>query len=361
MNEAKLRDLDRCARDFLVAVDSTIETSRALPPARAAQVGLIPAWRAWVDALRRRDGELPAQFTLRADGDYGPPDAAAAMTGLVVEAVRVHNPSRYERLQQWEVSRWVTLAMSAALYLSNPHAVVEPTAALQHWLVHTDIGDDVPVALFQLPMPAIFVRFGPEMAEAVDAILWASADEPTTTVGVYLFDTRVGNRRDLVFVPVGAGTGRCDKAILVQLVFDDERDSLMAHVHRTTGEDGVTASHLEPMVAMCIKVLLYLQSAGAVRIDEMRGDDTMARLTRVGNRKASRIERQLAHRYNRIIVGPTRIEQHAGGEVSPHWRRGHLRMQPHGPQNSLRKLIFIAPTLIRADRLGHDARSSEKC
>ncbi|KVU66024.1 hypothetical protein WK73_28085 [Burkholderia ubonensis] len=108
---------------------------------------------------------------------------------------------------------------------------------------------------------------------------------------------------------------------------------------------------------MCIKVMLYLQTAGAVRIDEMRGDDTMARLARVGNRKVSRIERQLASRYNRIIVGPARIEQHAGDEMSPHWRSGHLRMQPHGPQNSLRKLIFIAPTLIRADRLGHDAHA----
>jgi hypothetical protein len=30
-------------------------------------------------------------------------------------------------------------------------------------------------------------------------------------------------------------------------------------------------------------------------------------------------------------------------------------MQAHGPQFSLRKLIFIAPTLIRADRLGASA------
>jgi len=29
-------------------------------------------------------------------------------------------------------------------------------------------------------------------------------------------------------------------------------------------------------------------------------------------------------------------------------------MQPHGPQMSLRKIIFIAPTLVRADRATND-------
>ncbi|KWK63880.1 hypothetical protein [Burkholderia ubonensis] len=55
MNEMLFREIDRRAGDFLVAVDSTMRTDRALPPARAARAGLIPAWRAWVDALRRRD------------------------------------------------------------------------------------------------------------------------------------------------------------------------------------------------------------------------------------------------------------------------------------------------------------------
>ena len=97
--------------------------------------------------------------------------------------------------------------------------------------------------------------------------------------------------------------------------------------------------------------MLYLQTSNPIRIDEMRDDEAAERLTRVGSKKASRIERKLASRYNRIVIGPAQFPGHAGGEVSPHWRRGHMRMQAHGPQMSLRKLIFIAPTLIRADRL----------
>lgn len=361
MNPHGMRELDQRARDFLVAVDTTVRTSRALPPARAAQAGLIPAWRAWVDVLRWRDGAVPPGFLLRAGDAYGPPEAGEALTGLLVEAVRIHNPAHYERMQQWEVQKMATLGMAAALYLTRPHAVIEPTAALQQWLVRTDIGGDVPAALFQLPMPAVFVRFGPEMAEAVDAPLWAHVGACFTTVGVYVFDTRVGDHRDLVFVPVGVSTGpssatQCDMPVLVQLIFRNENDSLMAHMDNTSREGGLEADSLKPVVEMCIKVMLYLQAAGAVRIDEMQGDDTAARLGRVGNRKISRIQRQLAYRYNRIIVGPAQIEQHAGGEVSPHWRRGHLRLQPHGPQNSLRKLIFVAPMLVRADRLGQEAR-----
>lgn len=42
-------------------------------------------------------------------------------------------------------------------------------------------------------------------------------------------------------------------------------------------------------------------------------------------------------------------EQH---EVRGHGRRPHFRMQPHGPQSSLRKVSFIGPTIVRPDRLG---------
>jgi hypothetical protein len=105
--------------------------------------------------------------------------------------------------------------------------------------------------------------------------------------------------------------------------------------------------------------MLYMQTPNAVRIDEMRDDEAVARLSRVGSKKASRIERRLASRYNRIIVGPAQITVHMGGEVAPHWRRGHMRMQAHGPQFSRRKLIFIAPALIRADRLNEPGKASQ--
>lgn len=38
--------------------------------------------------------------------------------------------------------------------------------------------------------------------------------------------------------------------------------------------------------------------------------------------------------------------------ISPHWRRGHYRMQVYGPYNTLRKRIRIAPILVNKDWFG---------
>jgi hypothetical protein len=43
------------------------------------------------------------------------------------------------------------------------------------------------------------------------------------------------------------------------------------------------------------------------------------------------------------------FQQH--GELSPHLQRGHFRPEPYGPQSSMRKVIFLAPTWVRADGL----------
>jgi hypothetical protein len=39
-----------------------------------------------------------------------------------------------------------------------------------------------------------------------------------------------------------------------------------------------------------------------------------------------------------------------GGEVSPHWRRGHWRQQPVGTQRRFRRMTWIMPTIVRRDR-----------
>lgn len=48
------------------------------------------------------------------------------------------------------------------------------------------------------------------------------------------------------------------------------------------------------------------------------------------------------------------MESWAGFGVTPHWRRGHFRMQPFGIGNQLRKLIFVAPVLVHAEQLQGD-------
>jgi hypothetical protein len=346
------REIERCALDFLVAVRDTRATSREPSPVRAANVGLVPAWNAWLAVLEAWGGERLDHLRPSARDDRGVSGVLNAAVDLFVEAMRVNNPPFYATLTTGEAQRPAMMAASAALYQVRPHVVIEPTAALQTWLAQTDIGNDVPVSLFQLPESAVYLRFGPEMARVVDPSLWSGIDRPFTTSGVYIFETMVDGRRDLVFVAVGV-TPDHDQELphLLQVSFTDMNDSLIEHVGRVKHSLPNAKSSAVPLVQMCAKVLLYMQTAGAVRIDELRQHDITSQLARAGKGKRSKLERRLASRYNRIIVGPSELIQIFANEVAPHWRRGHLRMQAHGPKFSLRKLLFIAPTLVRTDKL----------
>jgi hypothetical protein len=82
----------------------------------------------------------------------------------------------------------------------------------------------------------------------------------------------------------------------------------------------------------------------------------------LGRRKREAQIQQVEQLYDRYIVGPESLAEMlgdrldvggAGGhELLAHWRRGHFRLQPHGPRSWLRKVLFIPPTVVRADRLG---------
>lgn len=352
------RDLDQRARDYLVAVADTRQTSHQPSPVRAACVGLLPAWNAWVDVLARRDGEDYREHRIQPDGANTLLKIGEAGGDLFIEAVRINNPAFHARMTKGEMKRPIILAAAALLYQTRQHAVIEPTPALQTWLTQTDIGEDIPATLFQLPHPAVFLRFGPEMANAVDSTLWATPGLPATTQGVYIFESWLGPKRELTFLAVGLSPNNPqEQAHLITLIFTDEGESIIDHVHNLDRKY-LAESDAAAMVQTCIKVMLYMQTAGAVRIDEMRQHEVLARMDRVGGKKVSKVQRQLATRYNRIVVGPKEVIHYTSGEVAPHWRRGHMRMQAHGPQSALRKLIFIAPTLIRADKLAEATPTS---
>ncbi len=80
------------------------------------------------------------------------------------------------------------------------------------------------------------------------------------------------------------------------------------------------------------------------------------RLTGVGPKKHAKLQRSLDNLYDHITVGPVvapaiLLARGVTGIRAPPWRRGHFRAQPCDPARSSRKLIFVAPILIHADRL----------
>lgn len=45
-----------------------------------------------------------------------------------------------------------------------------------------------------------------------------------------------------------------------------------------------------------------------------------------------------------------KVNAHGHGDIATHWRRGHWRNQPWGQEMKERKLIWIQPTIVRADK-----------
>jgi hypothetical protein len=71
--------------------------------------------------------------------------------------------------------------------------------------------------------------------------------------------------------------------------------------------------------------------------------------------KRAKLERRLATLVDHVVISAPPAEDRSGHAeaaaghrtVSAHWRRGHYRMQAHGPRNAERKLIFLRPMLVR--------------
>lgn len=103
------------------------------------------------------------------------------------------------------------------------------------------------------------------------------------------------------------------------------------------------------------KTLLYLRSDGAELRHLQPYSAAPKAFPGLGRRKREEKLAQVDQLYDRYVVGPASLEGVHGGEhgerltpgqeLPAHWRRGHFRMQPHGPQSSLRKVIFWRPSL----------------
>uniref|UniRef100_E1TAM4 Uncharacterized protein n=1 Tax=Burkholderia sp. (strain CCGE1003) TaxID=640512 RepID=E1TAM4_BURSG len=179
--ESEIGRLRQCAREFIDAANATQTISRTLPPVRALQARLLPAWKAWADMISRYDNKPDPS---RVQASHQPMRVGRVAWDMIAAAL-----PRCPLKDPENVTRDTVLALSVptamgALYLMRPHAVLEPTAALQSWLARTDVGDDIPASFFRLPLPAVFLKLGPELLKGLDTDFWSYAGHPCTTQGV---------------------------------------------------------------------------------------------------------------------------------------------------------------------------------
>ena len=112
-------------------------------------------------------------------------------------------------------------------------------------------------------------------------------------------------------------------------------------------------------VSYVVRVFLYMALKQARVTPHCEYDEALRRAAGLGERKRTKLLQRSASLYNGILVGPGALppcasEGATGSGVTPHWRRGHFRMQPFGIGNQQRKLIFVAPVLVHAEQLQGD-------
>lgn len=252
-------------------------------------------------------------------------------------------------------------------------AIWVPTDALEALLVETDLDDTLPTSMFRLPQPAVYVAYGPRWRQALrppdlhGMAACANADlAEAEPVGCYLLQSRVYDEPAQAWVrQIGVHQvfrTRCsdfdeDTSLMsgFSIGIDDEDAPVTDAIAKAwqAATHGTFVAGAQRLVDLLAKLVLYQQCADSRTQLHADHSTEATRLQRVAGKKAAKLERRLSRLYDWTELGPVALpfEATASPGMAPHWRRGHFRMQRHGPQHQLRKVIFILPTVVRADRL----------
>jgi len=254
-------------------------------------------------------------------------------------------------------------------YHLSEGTLIEATSALETLLANSDVDLGLPMSMVAPPYRAQYLRFGEVTARYLKVPAPQSPDHCFD--GVFCFLTQHASSG-------GAG----EKCWTLELVFISKRqDSYGGHVSLlgetdrgdiTVGEwlaeilGNVKAADeneihrsMHAAVSYVVRVFLYMALKQARVTPHCEYEEAVRRAAGLGERKRVKLLQRSASLYNGILVGPEALlssasEGTTGGGVTPHWRRGHFRMQPFGIGNQQRKLIFVAPVLVHAGQLQGD-------
>jgi len=337
------------------AIAACRQGSADLHPVHVRNIGLLQAWEQWAQQRISESGQTDAaNFLTRLRLRFSENDNL--MKHILLRATS-QNGNMFQKSRQDAVEGDAMFATAALMYSHRPNVLLELTPALEQLMTGSDLGDDIPAAQLRPPAPACYIRFGTMMQQAV--ALPVDDGIPANHIeGAYVFETVDNGNRAISVVAIYAVDAHAPMGISsLDFVIKDEQEALLEVIHRQCSASAPSPPLLAQQTALaqlCTKVFLYWSLEQASRVTRTPYSEAMRQLHGKGARKAGKLRRQMEHLYDSVVLGPPALPDHLRkvvGEMSPHWRRGHFRMQSCGPQMSQRKIIFIAPTVVRADRL----------
>ncbi|HBP6126805.1 hypothetical protein ACIUYH_08705 [Pseudomonas aeruginosa] len=242
----------------------------------------------------------------------------------------------------------------------------EPSLALHRLLGEAYIADDVPIGALSLPMDTLCII--PESSTR------AKEDTPQAIVlfrnGAQLSCAAWSREKILGRVPIYSFNviefplGEPDRTIR-NLLLD-------VHAQQAAADDTLVVSpsraassrqFWRQTLDYAIKVLLYLTVRDAHVVPHREYSEAPRKvldLKGLGKRRRAERLEVIEQLYDRYVVGPAILDEELAHSMPPdtpsrevrsHWRRPHFKMQRCGPKGRLRKLVFIGPSIVRADRL----------
>lgn len=251
----------------------------------------------------------------------------------------------------------------------QPYFVVADT--LVELLEQTDLTPDIPLETLKLPFPRMYLELGssrtlqaklPNVMTGLHALEGAYCEtgvHPEFGEGLYLMFTGspLGKADPLDDATLGLFFPQHDgKASLVEAVHASfRRSAKLAHELTLVQTPDYFETYAVGCLLLVMKALLYIGLPEARRTWRPERQAALCALSaKKSTAKQAKGRRRVAslRDYTLIEAAPAHLAgsqvAETGRGVRTHWRRGHYRMQPHGPASSLRKLLFVQPMLVAA-------------
>lgn len=266
-------------------------------------------------------------------------------------------------------------------HLLSPNRLFRLDDDLVELLGHTDLDADIPVSFLKLPYPRCYVELG--HTRVLDAFVYNGVTGDHVLEGAYFEQGQHGSEGEGLYVmmtgsPLGKQDAMDDATHAVFIRLDNPELSLSQAIDQAYARSRVQSAQvgLSPPddqgyaranhnLALLAKALLYISLPEARKTVALERSELQAQAQRLSSAsKRAKLLRRIQRSCDVVTVHAPAVTSEQEGAATAgdsaansarasYWRRGHYRRQPHGPQNSLRKLIFIAP--VRVMGLGNVA------